>query len=154
MFSPECNTTDSAMFKYDSHNFHDCVLKIHKSALSWLFSNVSRQLRDTSLGCLSFYVPLQLQSYRLDNYFVNDEKHCVASFDWWEQYARTARFAPELLQHTNLVHVMWRMIFVLQLLNTSRSPLVALTILKKICDHPRLLSTRQCKKLGLFVDDK
>ena len=40
-----------------------------------------------------------------------------------------------------------------QLLNSSRSPLVALTQLKKICDHPRLLSLRQCHKLGLNLGD-
>lgn len=35
--------------------------------------------------------------------------------------------------------------------NTKRSPLVELTILKKLCDHPRLLSTEQCANLGLDV---
>ena len=35
--------------------------------------------------------------------------------------------------------------------NTKRSPLVELTILKKLCDHPRLLSTDQCANLGLDV---
>uniref|UniRef100_A0A0R3WBW6 DNA excision repair protein ERCC-6 n=1 Tax=Taenia asiatica TaxID=60517 RepID=A0A0R3WBW6_TAEAS len=35
--------------------------------------------------------------------------------------------------------------------NTQRSPLVELTILKKLCDHPRLLSTQQCANLGLDV---
>ncbi|KAM3176260.1 hypothetical protein ACTXT7_006870 [Hymenolepis weldensis] len=35
--------------------------------------------------------------------------------------------------------------------NTTRSPLVELTILKKLCDHPRLLSTEQCANLGLDV---
>ncbi|VDN15813.1 unnamed protein product, partial [Dibothriocephalus latus] len=34
---------------------------------------------------------------------------------------------------------------------TKRSPLVELTILKKLCDHPRLLSTDQCANLGLDV---
>ncbi|VDM30476.1 unnamed protein product [Hydatigera taeniaeformis] len=34
---------------------------------------------------------------------------------------------------------------------TQRSPLVELTILKKLCDHPRLLSTQQCANLGLDV---
>ncbi|XP_067932031.1 DNA excision repair protein ERCC-6-like isoform X3 [Watersipora subatra] len=38
-----------------------------------------------------------------------------------------------------------------QLLNTSKSPLTALVVLKKICDHPRLLSLNQCHKLGLFT---
>ncbi|KAM7542613.1 hypothetical protein Aperf_G00000006586 [Anoplocephala perfoliata] len=35
--------------------------------------------------------------------------------------------------------------------STKRSPLVELTILKKLCDHPRLLSTEQCVNLGLDV---
>lgn len=34
---------------------------------------------------------------------------------------------------------------------TKRSPLVELTILKKLCDHPRLLSPDQCANLGLEV---
>ncbi|XP_076472962.1 DNA excision repair protein ERCC-6-like [Babylonia areolata] len=36
-----------------------------------------------------------------------------------------------------------------ELLVSSKSPLVALTVLKKICDHPRLLSLRACHQLGL-----
>jgi len=36
-----------------------------------------------------------------------------------------------------------------QLLNSTKSPLVALTVLKKICDHPRLMTNRQCLELGL-----
>ncbi|XP_063165080.1 DNA excision repair protein ERCC-6-like [Candoia aspera] len=36
-----------------------------------------------------------------------------------------------------------------QLLMTTRSPLAELTILKKLCDHPRLLSTQACTQLGL-----
>nr|XP_061803859.1 DNA excision repair protein ERCC-6-like [Nerophis lumbriciformis] len=36
-----------------------------------------------------------------------------------------------------------------ELLTTSRSPLAELTILKKLCDHPRLLSTRATATLGL-----
>ncbi|GFO09812.1 DNA excision repair protein ercc-6-like [Plakobranchus ocellatus] len=40
-----------------------------------------------------------------------------------------------------------------QLLMTKKSPLVALTVLKKICDHPRLLSKRACMQLGLDGDD-
>ncbi|XP_077571849.1 DNA excision repair protein ERCC-6-like [Stigmatopora nigra] len=36
-----------------------------------------------------------------------------------------------------------------ELLTTSRSPLAELTILKKLCDHPRLLSTRATASLGL-----
>ncbi len=36
---------------------------------------------------------------------------------------------------------------------TKRSPLVELTILKKLCDHPRLLSTDQCANLGLDVSE-
>ncbi|XP_077457507.1 DNA excision repair protein ERCC-6-like [Stigmatopora argus] len=35
------------------------------------------------------------------------------------------------------------------LLTSSRSPLAELTILKKLCDHPRLLSTRATASLGL-----
>ena len=34
-------------------------------------------------------------------------------------------------------------------LMTKKSPLVQCTVLKKICDHPRRLSNRQCKSLGL-----
>ncbi|XP_066468777.1 DNA excision repair protein ERCC-6-like [Tiliqua scincoides] len=40
-----------------------------------------------------------------------------------------------------------------ELLMTSRSPLAELTILKKLCDHPRLLSARACSQLGLEVSD-
>ncbi|ELU16421.1 hypothetical protein CAPTEDRAFT_138667 [Capitella teleta] len=40
-----------------------------------------------------------------------------------------------------------------ELLNSKRSPLVSLTILKKICDHPRLLTNRQCLQLGITDDD-
>uniref|UniRef100_UPI0037E8A75B DNA excision repair protein ERCC-6-like n=1 Tax=Semicossyphus pulcher TaxID=241346 RepID=UPI0037E8A75B len=36
-----------------------------------------------------------------------------------------------------------------ELLMTSRSPLAELTILKKLCDHPRLLSAAAISKLGL-----
>ena len=37
----------------------------------------------------------------------------------------------------------------IQLLMSKKSPLVALTVLKKICDHPRLLSLRACHQLGM-----
>lgn len=40
-----------------------------------------------------------------------------------------------------------------ELLMTSRSPLAELNILKKLCDHPRLLSARACSQLGLEVPD-
>ncbi|XP_043845436.1 DNA excision repair protein ERCC-6-like [Dromiciops gliroides] len=36
-----------------------------------------------------------------------------------------------------------------QLLTETRSPLAELTVLKKLCDHPRLLSARACSLLGL-----
>ncbi len=36
-----------------------------------------------------------------------------------------------------------------QLLMTNRSPLAELTVLKKLCDHPRLLSNRAVTQLGL-----
>ncbi|KAJ7310311.1 hypothetical protein JRQ81_007216 [Phrynocephalus forsythii] len=36
-----------------------------------------------------------------------------------------------------------------ELLMTTRSPLAELNVLKKLCDHPRLLSTRACGQLGL-----
>ncbi|KAL7838798.1 hypothetical protein AOLI_G00272020 [Acnodon oligacanthus] len=36
-----------------------------------------------------------------------------------------------------------------ELLMTTRSPLAELTVLKKLCDHPRLLSTRAVTQLGL-----
>lgn len=36
-----------------------------------------------------------------------------------------------------------------QLLMKIHSPLVALNVLKKICDHPRLLSVKACHQLGL-----
>ncbi|KAK7087529.1 hypothetical protein V1264_021567 [Littorina saxatilis] len=36
-----------------------------------------------------------------------------------------------------------------ELLMSSKSPLVALNVLKKICDHPRLLSLRACHQLGM-----
>ena len=42
---------------------------------------------------------------------------------------------------------------ILQLLMTKKSPLVALTVLKKICDHPRLLSTKACAQLGVDGDE-
>ncbi|KAM8952856.1 DNA excision repair protein ERCC-6-like [Pelodytes ibericus] len=40
-----------------------------------------------------------------------------------------------------------------ELLMTTRSPLAELNILKKLCDHPRLLSARACIQLGLEGDD-
>ncbi|XP_053107665.1 DNA excision repair protein ERCC-6-like [Hemicordylus capensis] len=40
-----------------------------------------------------------------------------------------------------------------ELLMTSRSPLAELTVLKKLCDHPRLLSAQACLQLGLEVSD-
>lgn len=36
-----------------------------------------------------------------------------------------------------------------ELLMSTRSPLAELNVLKKICDHPRLLSTLACEQLGL-----
>ncbi|XP_026578674.1 DNA excision repair protein ERCC-6-like [Pseudonaja textilis] len=36
-----------------------------------------------------------------------------------------------------------------ELLMTTRSPLAELTLLKKLCDHPRLLSSQACLQLGL-----
>ncbi|XP_020668323.3 DNA excision repair protein ERCC-6-like [Pogona vitticeps] len=39
------------------------------------------------------------------------------------------------------------------LLMTNRSPLAELTVLKKLCDHPRLLSAQACIQLGLEVSD-
>ncbi|XP_069504737.1 DNA excision repair protein ERCC-6-like [Ambystoma mexicanum] len=36
-----------------------------------------------------------------------------------------------------------------ELLMTTRSPLAALTVIKKLCDHPRLLPARACYQLGL-----
>jgi len=36
-----------------------------------------------------------------------------------------------------------------ELLNLTRSPLVALQVLKKMCDHPKLMTNRQCLSLGL-----
>uniref|UniRef100_A0A4W3HET4 ERCC excision repair 6 like, spindle assembly checkpoint helicase n=1 Tax=Callorhinchus milii TaxID=7868 RepID=A0A4W3HET4_CALMI len=36
-----------------------------------------------------------------------------------------------------------------ELLQTSRSPLAQLNSIKKLCDHPRLLSKRTCQHLGL-----
>ena len=35
------------------------------------------------------------------------------------------------------------------MLMSTRSPLAELNVLKKICDHPRLLSTLACEQLGL-----
>ncbi|KFP74990.1 DNA excision repair protein ERCC-6-like, partial [Acanthisitta chloris] len=40
-----------------------------------------------------------------------------------------------------------------EVLMTTRSPLAELTILKKLCDHPRLLSMRACLQLGLEEQD-
>ncbi|XP_077164333.1 DNA excision repair protein ERCC-6-like [Paroedura picta] len=40
-----------------------------------------------------------------------------------------------------------------ELLMTTRSPLAELNILKKLCDHPRLLSARACHQLGLATSD-
>ncbi|XP_056395898.1 DNA excision repair protein ERCC-6-like [Hyla sarda] len=39
-----------------------------------------------------------------------------------------------------------------ELMMTTRSPLAELNILKKLCDHPRLLSARACVQLGLEGD--
>ena len=41
-----------------------------------------------------------------------------------------------------------------QLLMSTRSPLAELNVLKKICDHPRLLSTLACEQLGLDEEDR
>ena len=41
----------------------------------------------------------------------------------------------------------------LLLSNQNRNALVYLTVLKKICDHPRLLSTKACIELGLQLND-
>ncbi|XP_071509102.1 uncharacterized protein [Diadema antillarum] len=41
-----------------------------------------------------------------------------------------------------------------ELLMTKRSPLAELTILKKLCDHPRLLSKRACRQLGLEMSEE
>ena len=38
-----------------------------------------------------------------------------------------------------------------ELLSSKRNPLVYLNVMKKICDHPRLLSTKACKQLGLLT---
>ncbi|XP_053129231.1 DNA excision repair protein ERCC-6-like [Hemicordylus capensis] len=40
-----------------------------------------------------------------------------------------------------------------ELLMTTRSPLAELNVLKKLCDHPRLLSARACSLLGLEASD-
>ncbi|XP_070808107.1 DNA excision repair protein ERCC-6-like [Pituophis catenifer annectens] len=40
-----------------------------------------------------------------------------------------------------------------ELLLSTRSPLAELTVLKKLCDHPRLLSNRACSQLGLEASD-
>ncbi|XP_042336072.1 LOW QUALITY PROTEIN: DNA excision repair protein ERCC-6-like [Sceloporus undulatus] len=40
-----------------------------------------------------------------------------------------------------------------ELLTTTRSPLAELNVLKKLCDHPRLLSARACSQLGLEASD-
>ncbi|XP_078611648.1 uncharacterized protein LOC144882028 isoform X2 [Branchiostoma floridae x Branchiostoma japonicum] len=40
-----------------------------------------------------------------------------------------------------------------EMLMTTRSPLAELNVLKKICDHPRLLSTLACAQLGLDGED-
>ncbi|KAH0630950.1 hypothetical protein JD844_004358 [Phrynosoma platyrhinos] len=40
-----------------------------------------------------------------------------------------------------------------ELLMTTRSPLAELNVLKKLCDHPRLLSARACSQLGLEASD-
>ncbi|GAB6020126.1 DNA excision repair protein ERCC-6-like [Chamberlinius hualienensis] len=41
-----------------------------------------------------------------------------------------------------------------EVLMTKRSPLVELTILKKLCDHPRLLPVAACSHLGLDGDER
>lgn len=40
-----------------------------------------------------------------------------------------------------------------QVLMTKRSPLAELNVMKKICDHPRLLSTMSSETLGLPVEE-
>ncbi|XP_070808223.1 uncharacterized protein [Pituophis catenifer annectens] len=40
-----------------------------------------------------------------------------------------------------------------ELLLSTRSPLAELTVLKQLCDHPRLLSNRACSQLGLEASD-
>ena len=46
------------------------------------------------------------------------------------------------------------LILLSQLLMSTRSPLAELNVLKKICDHPRLLSTLACEQLGLDEEDR
>lgn len=41
---------------------------------------------------------------------------------------------------------------VANILMTKKSPLVQLTVLKKICDHPRLLSKQACVQMGMYDD--
>ncbi|XP_021403465.2 DNA excision repair protein ERCC-6-like [Lonchura striata] len=41
-----------------------------------------------------------------------------------------------------------------EVLMMNRSPLAELTILKKLCDHPRLLSPRACTQLGLEEEEE
>ncbi|KAM9373907.1 DNA excision repair protein ERCC-6-like [Phaethornis superciliosus] len=41
-----------------------------------------------------------------------------------------------------------------EVLMTTRSPLAELTVLKKLCDHPRLLSARACIQLGLEEEEE
>ncbi|XP_014783663.1 DNA excision repair protein ERCC-6-like [Octopus bimaculoides] len=41
-----------------------------------------------------------------------------------------------------------------QLMSSSKSPLVALIILKKLCDHLRLMSVRVCRSLGLLTKEE
>ena len=53
--------------------------------------------------------------------------------------------------HTNCFTIL---ILLSQLLMSTRSPLAELNVLKKICDHPRLLSTLACEQLGLDEEDR
>ena len=69
---------------------------------------------------------------------------------WWGEGGwRSVPLVVEIA--TNCFSIL---ILLSQLLMSTRSPLAELNVLKKICDHPRLLSTLACEQLGLDEEDR
>ncbi|KAF5880165.1 DNA excision repair protein ERCC-6-like, partial [Clarias magur] len=81
----------------------------------------------------------------------------------WNQQSAMVKQIPSLTRKTDLI--VWTYLsevqediyrqfisldHIKQLLTTTRSPLAELTVIKKLCDHPRLLSLRAVTQLGLW----
>ena len=75
----------------------------------------------------------------------------VLSYTVWPDFVTVQFFSDCCKWNHFSTNVMLWSCLILQLLNTSKSPLTALVVLKKICDHPRLMSNKVCHSLGLFT---